>query len=352
MKYLRKPKHMPLWQVIVLDALLVGITLLVYAFFHHVLPRWIAEYELQQFLAQQTEPVYETTQQTEPPVTDTTEPSDSVPVETTEPDLRTEWQKKFADKFTDEVVITDNSYTSPEVSVTIETVVEKVDGRQVTYYVADVYVASLDNFKTYTAYDQMRCYIAQDAEKMAVACNAIYGISGDCFSMQKNGFLVRNGQVYVNNRNNNICVLFPDGTMETYDRATYKVEDIMARDPVQVWSFGPVLLDPDGTVRDRYEVSDAISYSNPRSAVGYYEPGHYLLVTVDGRQNHSYGLSIPQLAQVFADRGCKVAYNLDGGATAVATFGGEVISKQSNYRELSDMLIITESGYTTHRKGN
>ena len=345
MKYLRKPKHMPLWRVVLLDALVIGVALVIFALFHHVLPKWISEYELQQFLAQQTEPVYEATEQTEPPATDSTGATGEQPAETTEPDLRTEWQKKFADKFTDEVLITENSYSSPEVSVTIETVVEKVNNRQVTYYVADVYVASLENFKTYTAYDQMRYYIAQDGADMAVASNAIYAISGDYFSAQKNGFLVRNGQVYANNRNNNICVLFPDGTMETYDRATYRVEDIMARNPLQVWSFGPVLLDPDGTVRDSYEVSEAISYANPRSAIGYFEPGHYLLVTVDGRQNHSYGLTIPQLAQVFADRGCKAAYNLDGGATAVAMYEGEVISKQSNYRELSDILLITDSYY-------
>lgn len=343
MKYLRKRRHLPLWQVIVLDLLLVGVILLVFAFFHHVLPSWISEYELQQYLAQQTDPIpVETTlpEDTEP----VSQPTEGT-VETTEPDLRTEWQKKFEDKFTDEVIITENSYSSPEVSITIETVVEKINNRQTTYYVADVYVASLDNFKTYTAHDQMRYYIAQDVKQMAEAANAIFALSGDYFSAQKNGFIVRNGVPYITNRNNNMCVLFSDGTMETYDRGAYKVEDILARDPLQVWSFGPVLLDPDGTVRDRYEVSEAVSYPNPRSAIGYFEPGHYLLVTVDGRQDHSYGLTIPQLAQVFVDRGCKVAYNLDGGASAVAVFNGEIFTKQSRYRELSDILIITEAGY-------
>lgn len=349
MKYLRKPKHMPLWQVIALDVLLVGVILVVFAFFHHVLPAMISEYELQQFLAQQTEPPL--TQPTEPVETDplpTTATDETT--EPTEPDLRTEWQKKFEDHFTDEVVITENSYTSPEVSITIETVVETVNNRQVTYYLADVYVASLDNFKTYTAYDQMRYYIAQDMEAMSKASNAILAISGDYFSSQKNGFIVRNGETYISNRDNNICVLFPDGTLETYDRGTYEIDDILARDPVQVWSFGPVLLDPDGTVRDKYDVTEAISFANPRSAIGYYEPGHYCLLVVDGRQDHSYGLTIPQLAQVFVDRGCKVAYNLDGGASAVAYFDGQIISKQSRYRELSDIILITETGYTAGEK--
>ena len=334
----KEGKYCPLWFVIVLDILLVGVILLIFAFFHHALPAWISERELQAYLAQrsaQTAVIQEAGSETDA---------------TTGPGFRTQWQEKFADHFADEVEITDHSYTSSEVSVTIETVVEKLNGRTITYYVADVYVASLDNFKTYTAYDQMRPYVAQKAEDMADACNAIFAISGDYFSNQKNGFVIRNGQIYSNDLNKSMCVLYSDGTMETYDRGTYKVEDIMVRDPVQVWNFGPVLLNSDGTARDKFDISSAIRSPNPRSAIGYFEPGHYLLVVVDGRQNHSYGMTIPQLAQVFEDRGCKVAYNLDGGGSAAALFGGKLYSKPSEQRDIADMIIVTELEYTPHKK--
>lgn len=330
----------PLWFVIALDLLLIGFILVLFALFHHVIPTWIAEYRLEQLIEQQTE--------SHNNVVDATRPV--IPYSADAGQL-TEWQMRFADHFTDKVVITDNSYTSPEVSITIETVVETIDRHQVTYYVADVYVASLDNFKTYTAYDQMFAFVSQDSEEMAVSSNAIFAISGDYFSNQKNGFLLRNGEVYVNDRNNSICVLFSDGTMETYDRGTYKVEDIMARNPVQVWSFGPSLLDANGAVRESYSVSNAIRMANPRAAIGYYEPGHYLLVVVDGRQNHSFGMTIPQLARIFADRGCACAYNLDGGGSAVALFGGKNYSKPSSDRKIADIIIVTENGYTPHKEG-
>ena len=332
-------KQTPLWVLIALDLLLVGVILVAFAFFHHVLPTQIAEHRLQQLLEQQAEPCYDVMEETKAAVSDCADAEGL-----------TEWQMRFADHFTDKVVITENSYTSPEVCVTIETVVETINRQQVTYYVADVYVASLDNFKTYTAHDQMFAFVSQDSEEMAVASNAIFAISGDYFSNQKNGFLLRNSEVYANNRNNSICVLFPDGTMETYDRGTYKIEDIMARDPVQVWSFGPVLLDANGAVRESYSVSNAIRMANPRSAIGYYEPGHYLLVVVDGRQKHSYGMTIPQLAQIFADRGCECAYNLDGGGSAVALFGGKNYSKPSVDRKIADIVVVTEDGYTPHKK--
>ena len=357
MKYYkkRKKKHLPVWAVVLLDLLLIGAILLTFAFFHHVLPAIQSEIRRQEALAnkpQVTEPVEtthipETTQpmETEEPtqVTEETEP----PTEVTEPDTRTEWQKKFADHFTDEVVVTENSYTSPEVSITIDTVVVGEGYDKITYYVADIYVASLDNFVTRTAHGQMSYFDTQPPLEMAAEANAILAISGDFLTYQKSGLLIRNGEVYVSDRNYSICALYPDGTMETHDRGSYQIEDILAKNPLQVWSFGPVLLDENGDVRDRYDISDAVSYPNPRSAIGYYEPGHYCFVIVDGRQKgHSKGMRIPELAQVFKDLGCPVAYNLDGGGTAIMVFDGKVHSRQSNGgRDLGDMLVITESSY-------
>ena len=336
-----KSRQFPLAVVVLADLVLIGLVLLTFAYFHHVLPSIITQRELEAFLAQQTDPVY---------TTSATKPTVSVSVdatgESTEPDNRTEWQKKFADHFTDEVVITENSYTSPDVSITVDTVVEAIGGRKVTYYVADIYVASMDNFKTYTAHNQMRYYITQDVEAMARNANAIVALSGDYFSSQKSGFIVRNGNVYLQDRNNAICVLFPDGTMETYEAGTYNIDDILNRDPLQVWSFGPVLLDKNGNVLPSYEVSSGLRSAHPRSAVGYYEPGHYCFITVDGRQNHSYGVEVKELAQIFADLGCKAAYNLDGGASAAMVFDGDIISKPSNGgRDIADILLITDSRY-------
>lgn len=346
----KRKKHTPLWAVCLLDLLLIGMVLLTFAFFHHVRPAILAEKARQEAQANRpavTEPVQTTapTETTAP--AEVTEPTEETIVPT-EPDTRTEWQKKFADKFTDEVVITENSYTSPEVSITIETVVTGEGSSKITYYVADVYIASLDNFKTYTAHGQMNYFDTQPATEMAAEANAIFAISGDFLTYQKSGFLMRNGEIYVSDRNYSICVLYPDGTMETHDRGTYQIQDILDRNPLQVWSFGPVLLDANGQPRSSYDISDAVSYPNPRSAIGYYEPGHYCLVIVDGRQDgHSAGMRIPQLAQVFADLGCTCAYNLDGGGTAVMLFNGEIYSRQSNGgRDLGDILLITEEGYT------
>lgn len=343
----KRKKQLPLPVVFLLDALLLGSILVTFAFFHHVYPRLIAQQELEQLMQNiqpaQTEPATQPTE-TQVPV-ETTEPPQETTVPT-EPDNRTEWQIKFADKFTDTVVRTENSYSSPEVSITIEKISTNVDGNAVVYYLTDVYVASLDNFRTYTAYNQFVYYGAQDALGMTRDTGAIFAVNGDYATVQKSGFVVRNGNVLLSDRNNNICVLFPDGTMEAYDQGAYNVEDILARDPVHVWSFGPNLLDAEGHARTEYVTSSGVSGIHPRCAVGYYEPGHYCFIVAEGRNNNSVGLRLTQLAEIFEELGCKVAYNLDGGASAVMVYDHKRVNTPSNGgREIGDILYITDSYY-------
>lgn len=347
MKFLKKKKKKPLWLVLIADALMIGVILVIFAFFHHVLPQIVSHYQWEQAQLNATEPpATGPTEPTETEPPETTEPEETTePTEATEPDLRTEWQKKFEDHFTDEVILMPDSYSSPEVSITVETIKTEINGNPITYYLADIYIASIENFQTYTAYGDVVYYGAQDPVGMTIDTNAILAINGDYMTVQKEGFLVRNGTVYASDRNNSICVLYPDGTMEAYDQGTYEIDDILAREPIQVWSFGPSLLDENGQVKEEYDMLSGVNGVHPRCAVGYYEPGHYCFVVVDGRQKHSVGLRMNQLAQIFADLGCTVAYNMDGGASAVMMFDQRIINKQSNDRDLGDILLITDSYY-------
>lgn len=351
-KYTRAgSNHVPIPLLVLVDALLVGVILVIFAFFHHVLPAMISEYERQEALKNATEPpvTQSAVQETEPQEeTLSTEAPTEAP---TEPDNRTEWQIRFADQFSDEVVITENSYKSPEVSIELETISTGEGDQKITYHVADIYIGSMDNFITHTANGEMRYFGTQDVLEMDAAANAILSLSGDFLTYQKEGFLMRNGEIYVSDNNlDSICVLFADGTMETYDYRDYKINEIIDRGAVQVWSFGPPLLDENGKAMSSYNVSTAVSYPNPRSAIGYYEPGHYCFVLVDGRQKgYSKGMTIPELAEVFEKLGCKAAYNLDGGGSAVMVYNHERYSVQSNGggRDLGDILVIRDSYYVT-----
>lgn len=338
--------------IIFSDLLLIGIILVSFAFFHHVLPAIQSEREsqrmeeyLQQDQPAQTQPT--TPSQYDEPATSeaTTQPDVSEP-EVTEPTIpKTEWQIKFADKFTDEVVVTENSYTSPYVSITIDTVSYGKGWGANTYFVADIYVASLDNFKTYTSHNEMRYFSTQDVLEMDAASGAILAISGDFYSYQATGFLMRNGYLYKSDPTYcDICVLYDNGVLATYPRNGYDHQEVLDQGAVQIWNFGPSLLDENGKVYSSYTVDSHVAARNPRSAIGYYEPGHYCLVVVDGREyDYAAGISIDDLAKIFEGLGCKVAYNLDGGGSAVMTFDDALYSVPSEERALSDLVIVVDS---------
>lgn len=351
-RHRRRRRQKALWQVILLDILTAALILGIYAVFKLALPamrKSPAASVPTPAPVEAAEPapavIVEAAAPTPPPAEATPEPT---PEPT--PDPRTPWQIKFAEHFTEEPVLTDHSYTSPEVSIDIQSFSMEENGWTSVYHVADIYVASLDNFKTYTVNGELKYWSTADMMELDRESNAILAISGDFYSYQQSGFIMRNAQLYSSAAGYaDICVLFSDGRMETYAGGQYDVDQILADGAVQVWQFGPVLLDAEGHALDYFpRAQGTVNQPNPRSAIGYYEPGHYCFVVVDGRQDeYSHGLLLPGLSRVFEQLGCTCAYNLDGGGSAVMTFNHERFSRQSNGggRELGDILLITEEGF-------
>ena len=352
---MKRKEKKPVWLLVVLDLLLGAAILAVFFFFKLGLPILLAR---QTAPAPTPEPTAvqptETPAPTAAPTPTAAEPAET-PAPTAEPtpeptpDPRTPWQIRFAEHFSDTVELTDHSYKSPTTSIELQTFTREFQGRTSVYHVADIYVASPEQFATYTANDELKYFSTQAVEEMDAASHAILSVSGDCYSYQQYSFLVRNGQVYMQQHAyEDICVLYPDGHMETYARNDYEVEDILAAEPAQVWCFGPALLDAEGHARKNPPCSEAVGFPNPRCAIGYYEPGHYCFIVADGRQNgYSVGLLLGELAQIFEELGCKAAYNLDGGGTAVMYFNHARFSRQSNGadRHIGDIALIREEGF-------
>ena len=166
-------------------------------------------------------------------------------------------------------------------------------------------------------------------------------IDGDTYTHVQNSLIVRNGELYRDelNENADICVLYRDGRMETKKRDTFTMREIVDADPWQVWSFGPALLDGNGRAVD---VESTLNGYNPRTAIGYYEPGHYCFVVVDGRQDDwSTGVRLSGLSKLMEALGCKAAYNLDGGNSAQMYWNGEIVSRAcGSGRVVSDIIYL------------
>ena len=151
------------------------------------------------------------------------------------------------------------------------------------------------------------------------------------------------GMIYrANPTDCDVCVLYYDGTMKVMSGDSFDLEEAIEDGAWQAWTFGPALLDTGGQPIASFSSTKRIISANPRTAIGYYEPGHYCLVVVDGR-GESAGISLPRLSQLFYDLGCTAAYNLDGGNSSIMVGGDEVINNPSGGgRESSDALLIAE----------
>lgn len=227
-------------------------------------------------------------------------------------------------------------------SDTLKIAINQVEENGITYYAADVWIKNISSFSTAFAKGQYGTGIHQKPLKMADENSAIFAMTGDYYGARNKGVVIRNGDLYRDSVNSDVCVVFSDGVMETYAKDDFDIQSAISRGAWQAWGFGPQLLE-NGQAIPTFK--SAIEGKNPRNAMGYYEPGHYCFVTVDGRQKgYSVGMTLTELSELFAKLGCKAAFNLDGGATAEMIFRGQLVNKPfKGGRESSDILCFKEN---------
>ena len=66
---------------------------------------------------------------------------------------------------------------------------------------------------------------------------------------------------------------------------------------------------------------------NPRTAIGYTKDNNLIMLTADGREGESIGLTLNELANLMKELGCVNAMNLDGGGSTVMYIQGKVVNK-------------------------
>ena len=71
----------------------------------------------------------------------------------------------------------------------------------------------------------------------------------------------------------------------------------------------------------------AIGGRNPRTAIGYTKDNRFIIVTADGREGSSIGMTLTELAQYMQKLGCINAMNLDGGGSTVMYVKGMITNK-------------------------
>ena len=95
-----------------------------------------------------------------------------------------------------------------------------------------------------------------------------------------------------------VLALYENGEMCTFAADEFDIAAEAARGLRDAWSFGPALLDAGGRAKTEFDTT--VAEANPRTAVGYYEPGHYCFLAVNGRgAEDSAGMTMTELAALF-----------------------------------------------------
>ncbi len=328
-----KKRGLPIAYIIAIDVVIAALALFLFSLFYFILPKDMSG----NTVTLPTPPRTETSQaspseQSSPGETQ----SETATPQTSAVADNSDFGARFSDKFTTgDVEQTENGYKSANVNVTIE----KKTQNDVTYYVADIYIRNLECFRT--AFGQGTFGYSDPTDVVAQQNGAIVAINGDnC--VDNHGPVVRNGEMQRDETfTSDVLVLGWDGVMTTYSPEEFDLDKVKAEGAWQIWTFGPMLL-KDG--QPMTEFNSSVNKKNPRTAVGYFEPGHYCFVVIDGRQEgYSVGMTTAEMSQLFADMGCTAAYNLDGGQTSEMAFMGAMANQPYNGgRSTSDILYIAD----------
>lgn len=235
---------------------------------------------------------------------------------------------------------TESGYEDESLSIQME----RIQQNGVTYNVARVKIAHASQLRTGLEdpeHGKKSNYVHAIAEKY----NAVLAISGDFFVKNSVGYVVRQNEVYRKKPSKARDMLLIDSNGDfsvIYKSDATQLQAALSREDVtypNIFNFGPVLVDNSEVVAIPEDYSFNLGRPEPRCAIGQTGPLEYLLVVADGRSDDSDGATGAQLAAFMQEQGCIIAYNLDGGDSALMWFGGDYYSRKTK-RSQSDIIYF------------
>lgn len=251
------------------------------------------------------------------------------------------------------------------VSQTSKVIIQrKYDATQpLTWFEADLYgdLDAGEMLRTAQNDPEKMGKVRVDATETAKKHNVVFAMNTDYYTYRvavnnnrHTGIVIRDGRILYDDPytekqvtnsmfpNLDMLAFMPDGSLKVYHSWEKTAQEFIDEGVQTVYSFGPYLL-LDGKVSERAYANN--ENKNPRCAIGMVEPGHYVAIMCEGRLKRSAGVTISYLAKMMRAKGCQVAFNMDGGQTAVMVFMGKQLNQigaydggKTNSRPTSEVL--------------
>jgi len=251
------------------------------------------------------------------------------------------------------------------VSQTSKVIIQrKYDATQpLTWFEADLYgdLDAGEMLRTVQNDPEKMGKVRVDATETAKKHHVVFAMNTDYYTYRvavnnnrHTGIVIRDGRILYDDPytekqvtnsmfpNLDMLAFMPDGSLKVYHSWEKTAQEFIDEGVQTVYSFGPYLL-LDGKVSERAYANN--ENKNPRCAIGMVEPGHYVAIMCEGRLKRSAGVTISYLAKMMRAKGCQVAFNMDGGQTAVMVFMGKQLNQigaydggKTNSRPTSEVL--------------
>ena len=208
-------------------------------------------------------------------------------------------------------------------------------------YVADIVVSSASDLKTAFSQNSYGRNVTAATSETAAAVGATLAVNGDNYGSREKGYVIRNGVLYRDTaaKDQEDLVIYADGSFAIINESDVTAQELLEQGAVQVFSFGPGLLENGIVIVDRNDEVDRAMASNPRTAIGILGENHYVLVVSDGRTSESEGLTLYELAEFMERLGMQTAYNLDGGGSSTMVYQGVVINETTSGRSNGERAV-------------
>lgn len=228
----------------------------------------------------------------------------------------------------------DMAYEGDGIQITID----KVNEDEHQFFAIEIQ-CDPEDIHTLLADEEMDPKTRRTPSDMAAEVEAVLAVNGDYVSYRDKGVVIRNGKLYRDDPEQELMVLYKDGRLVGIYPDDADGEQLVADGALHCWSFGPILVE-EHTAFDDFTGRSNVKPANPRTGIGMFEPGRYLIIVADGRQPNITGFTMVEFAKLFEDYGVKTAYNLDGGEATTLVFKGEIINKPCGPTEKASGDII------------
>ena len=185
---------------------------------------------------------------------------------------------------------------------------------------------------------------------MARRVNAVLAINGDYFYFTHHGYILRQGQLFLDDLRGDRDVLLIDEDGDFHivrNPFTGQVgQTINGKKVVQAFFFGPVLVENGKMVRDmdlRYDMR--AEERRQRMCIAQVGPLEYKCICCGPPARGNSVMNLTEFARLVYSLGVETAYNLDGGDSTMLIFNGQKVNdpKSPDTRDIADIIYFASA---------